>query len=193
MEKQEMRVTMRRMLKTLNLAYLLDQSSLACERLIKTSEWQEASSVTCYCSMTFEFQTRKLLEAAFASKKRVFLPKVMSDRHMLMLEATSMADVDSWPQNKWGIPEPPLGREEPQELSLVVVPGLAFDATCKRLGQGAGFYDTWLAALKTRPPVVALALDEQLVRGVPHDDHDVPVDVVLTPSYRYDKPHLPVR
>lgn len=63
-----------------------------------------------------------------------------------------MADIESWPKNKWGIPEPPKGGhprlealDEESDLDLFIVPGLAFDKERGRLGQGAGFYDRYLA------------------------------------------------
>ncbi|KAJ8603131.1 hypothetical protein CTAYLR_004583 [Chrysophaeum taylorii] len=183
-EKREARKQIRSVLKSLSPSYLSAQSASACERLIATTAWREASTVTCYCSMAAEFQTRRLLEAAFEDRKRVFLPRVLSiaTRDMRMLEASSLEAIDSWPKSKWGIPEPPTGAS-PTTLDLVVVPGVAFDARGGRLGQGAGFYDAWLASLgPPRPLVVALALDEQIVDAVPMDPHDIPIDMVLTPS-----------
>ncbi len=46
---------------------------------------------------------------------------------------------DSWPRNKWGIPEPPLTTTnvaKPGDIDLLIVPGLAFDTNGHRLGQG---------------------------------------------------------
>jgi 5-formyltetrahydrofolate cyclo-ligase len=46
---------------------------------------------------------------------------------------------DSWPRNKWGIPEPPLTTTnvaKSGDIDLLIVPGLAFDTNGHRLGQG---------------------------------------------------------
>lgn len=189
--KSELRTVIRGRLKGLSADYLVAQSAAACERLMATEAWASARSIACYCSMSRELQTASLLSAAFASGKTVFLPRVesLAERHMVMLRAESMADIGRWPRSKWGIPEPPGVRPDALDcgdLDLVVVPGLAFDEACRRLGQGAGFYDTWLAALPNpKPKLVALALDEQLFRGdgaLPVDPHDVPLDAVVSPS-----------
>lgn len=199
-KKMELRSRIRTTLKALETEYLTAQSRAACERLISSEGWQTARAITCYCSMAAEFQTSRLLEAAFAAGKRVFLPRVesISERRMVMLEAESVAEIETWPRSKWGIPEPPGVRPdalECDELDLVVVPGLAFDVGRNRLGQGAGFYDTWLAKLNdiTRPSfprIVALALDEQLLHDeiVPTDPHDVPLDEVFSATHHWRAP-----
>ncbi|RMH23558.1 MAG: 5-formyltetrahydrofolate cyclo-ligase [Planctomycetota bacterium] len=69
---------------------------------------------------------------------------------------------------------------------LVLVPGLAFDPAGGRLGRGGGFYDRHLAALRRseddRTPVTAVgvAFDQQIVPALPMEEHDRPVDVVVT-------------
>lgn len=199
-KKKELRSRIRTTLKELETEYLTLQSCAACEKLISSEDWQRARAITCYCSMAAEFQTARLLEAAFAGGKRVFLPRVesMADRRMVMLQAESVDEIENWPRSKWGIPEPPGVRPDALEcddLDLVVVPGLAFDIGRNRLGQGAGFYDTWLAKLKqsTRssfPRIVAVALDEQLLHHeiVPTDPHDIPVDAVFSATHHWHAP-----
>ena len=63
-------------------------------------------------------------------------------------------------------------------LDLFVLPGLAFDRSCRRCGRGGGFYDSFLASYLERcekkgwkrPYLIAIALDEQI------RDEDIPVD-----------------
>ena len=146
--------------------------------------------------MPGEFDTRPLLEAAFADRKRVFLPRVedVARRRMSVLEAFSLEDVDAFPRSNWGIPEPP--RDGPDRadaaaagVDLVVVPGVAFDADRGRLGQGAGFYDTFLAALPGEPFCVGVGLGRQFLpqpdlawAAVPREAHDRVLDLVLGPE-----------
>ena len=76
-------------------------------------------------------------------------------------------------------------------IDCVIVPAVAFDRRCMRLGQGKGFYDTFLEKLadarKSRglPPALTIGLgfSEQLVEdGVPTDAHDVALDYVCLPG-----------
>ncbi len=87
----------------------------------------------------------------------------------------------------YGIPEPKKTlREQPdrtatlQEIELVLVPGLAFDAKGNRLGRGAGYYDRFLAKLPKSVKTVALAFECQLFESIPVEPHDRKVDYIIT-------------
>ena len=68
---------------------------------------------------------------------------------------------------------------------LVLVPMLAFDAACRRLGYGAGFYDRTLAMLRAGVGTLAvgLAFDVQEVERVPVAEGDEPLDQVVTEKH----------
>lgn len=66
---------------------------------------------------------------------------------MRMFPLQSEEEVSSFPLTKWKIPEPSaelvLSREDgvvAGDIDVVVVPGMAFDAGCNRLGHGRGYY-----------------------------------------------------
>ena len=65
---------------------------------------------------------------------------------------------------------------------LIVTPLLAFDAPGARLGQGGGYYDRTLEALRAAGPVFALGLAYagQEVDALPTDAYDQRLDGVLT-------------
>jgi len=65
---------------------------------------------------------------------------------------------------------------------LIVAPMLAFDATGARMGQGGGYYDRTLAALRSSAPVFALGLGYagQEVEALPVGPYDQRLDAVLT-------------
>ncbi|EJL23387.1 5,10-methenyltetrahydrofolate synthetase [Caulobacter sp. AP07] len=70
------------------------------------------------------------------------------------------------------------------EPDLVVVPLLAFDRDGRRLGQGGGYYDRALEALRSRRAVFALGLAYagQETHGLPVEPHDQRLDAILTES-----------
>ena len=69
---------------------------------------------------------------------------------------------------------------QPNELDLVIVPGLAFTATGARLGRGGGFYDRLLAKLSPRTVRFGVCFSLQLVSELPLEPHDQLLDAVIT-------------
>lgn len=67
----------------------------------------------------------------------------------------------------------------PDEVDVVVVPGVAFTADGRRLGQGGGWYDRFLAGLRSDAVVVGVCFADQLLDDVPVEAHDVRMDVVV--------------
>jgi 5-formyltetrahydrofolate cyclo-ligase len=85
--------------------------------------------------------------------------------------------------NRYGIPEPTGGGTVPVgDLDVVIVPAVAVDPEGHRLGFGAGYYDRALVDRRADSLLVAAVHDAQFVDHVPVDDHDVHVDVVVTPE-----------
>ena len=78
--------------------------------------------------------------------------------------------------------EAPISSAPEVVPSLVLVPMLAFDRGCRRLGYGAGFYDRTLATLRAGGTVIAvgLAFSAQEVERVPVAEDDAPLDAVVT-------------
>lgn len=72
-----------------------------------------------------------------------------------------------------------------EAASIVLIAGLSVDEAGTRLGQGGGWYDRALLYKGVSAPVIACVFDWEY-RGkelLPHEDHDIPVDGVITPSH----------
>ncbi|QUD86585.1 5-formyltetrahydrofolate cyclo-ligase [Phenylobacterium montanum] len=80
-----------------------------------------------------------------------------------------------------GVPSPAPEAAEVRP-DLVITPLVAFDRRGARMGQGGGFYDRTLAALRARGPVFALGLAYagQEVARIPGEAHDQMLDAILT-------------
>jgi len=70
----------------------------------------------------------------------------------------------------------------PQDIDLLVIPGMAFTRTGGRLGRGGGFYDRFLTGVHPRAVKVGVCFGIQLVDAVPLEAHDHEVDWVVTES-----------
>jgi 5-formyltetrahydrofolate cyclo-ligase len=79
---------------------------------------------------------------------------------------------------RFGIREPVAGPNLAQ-LDLIVVPGLAFTAEGSRLGRGAGFYDRFLSTIHATTVKIGVCFEFQRISALPHESHDVKMDVVV--------------
>lgn len=68
----------------------------------------------------------------------------------------------------------------PDEIDLVVVPGLAFSQDRHRLGRGGGFFDRFLSGRAANAFKLGICFSFQLVDHVPTEGHDVVMDAVVT-------------
>lgn len=140
------------------------------------SRLSNAKTILAYYSLPDEVDTRQLLDNLVAEGKTVLLPKVIDDENMEIRRYTGRQDLEE------GILHlmEPIG--EPftvyEDIDIVVVPGLAFDAAGHRLGRGRGYYDRFFHR-KNHPFCVGICFDFQKVAEVPVDEYDIPVDEVI--------------
>ena len=84
-------------------------------------------------------------------------------------------------ETSFGAMEPAEGRAlDVAELDLVVVPGVAFDRSCGRVGYGGGYYDRLLDKRREGVAAIAIAFALQIVDRVPSGAIDRRIDGVVT-------------
>lgn len=156
------------------------RSHAACKALTDLPEFREASAVMAYMPIPHEVDSLPAVLAAWRADKTVLMPKIQWEHeHMLAVVCRSLDD--DMTLGRYGLREPAKGEPWPvEDIDLVIVPALAFDRKGNRLGRGGGFYDRFLSQPKMQAVTCGLAFDEQLVDELPVDDHDRPVDLVVT-------------
>lgn len=68
----------------------------------------------------------------------------------------------------------------PEQLEVIIVPGVAFTTAGERLGYGGGYYDTYLP-LCSRATIAAVAFHQQIVPSIPTEAHDLHIPHIFTP------------
>ena len=153
------------------------------KRLVELPEFQAASQALFYVSFKSEVETALMRDMARELGMAVAVPRSsQGDRRMTFYYLDNEDELESGP---YGILQPPADPEkvvELEDLSVILVPGLVFDAKGNRLGWGAGFYDRFLAGEGRGLPSIGLAFDCQLVESISAQPHDVPVSVIVTES-----------
>ena len=79
------------------------------------------------------------------------------------------------------IPEPAAHTVavKPEDIDLLIVPGVAFTRQGDRMGYGGGYYDRFIRRC-TRASVLALAFEEQIYDVLPTEEHDLRIPLIIT-------------
>lgn len=99
---------------------------------------------------------------------------------------------DSLVNNRYGIPEPDVAHSSllsPGEMTLVVLPLVAFDLKGARIGMGGGWYDRSFAFRKDRPGppwLVGAGYSVQQEEAIQTAAWDVPLDAVCSETRGWD-------
>ncbi len=181
--KAAMRAAMKDRLAQLAADEVQRLSASVCRRVIAAGFFETASTVMMYLPIDFEVDLTPLALRCFQDGKTVCVPRMdWSSRRMTAVEIVSLED--EFEQRRCGVREPVSGRPIPgDEIDLILIPALAYDAAGFRLGRGGGFYDRFLAQPTLRQGGVRLcgvAFDQQIVDEVPHEAHDAIVDAIVT-------------
>ena len=179
-DKGSLRIHYLKLLKEQNREDVLLKSRWIAEQLWKLPAIQKAASILFYASMPGEVDTLAMIEKAILKGKRVSLPIVeQNQRKLIPTLISSMEDVH---KKKYGILEPHFNPDRVlavKDIDAVIVPGLAFDKHCNRLGRGAGYYDRFLSTLPKTVTTVGLAFDFQLTESLPTEAHDVRLGQII--------------
>lgn len=151
------------------------------EQLVAMPEWAAARSVLATMSIGSEWNTRAFLDRARAAGKAVVLPRLTPPPRRLALHRVDDLDRHLIP-GVWDIPEPDPDRCPAVTLADVdfaLVPALAMDRAGYRIGYGAGYFDKLLAGRGARPVCVTALPASFIVEALPHEAHDIPVDIII--------------
>ena len=132
-----------------------------------------------YVAFGSEIHPGRLIEALAAEGRSIALPATPTWNAPMVFR--QWAPGDALVRGRMNIPEP--SPESPEAYpDIVVVPPVAFDRRCYRIGYGAGFYDRTLPHLRSRHPVFALGFSFscQEIDAVPDEPHDVALDEIVT-------------
>jgi len=184
--KQQLRRPLQEKRRLLSPIFQQKAATAAAARLFATSYYHNARHIALYMAHAGEIATTTVLQHALAHKKCCYLPVLSNGK---VLQFTQVTHNTSFFPNRFGILEPQSAcLIAPHLLDLVLLPLVAFDSACHRLGMGAGYYDATFGALTgapTKPLLVGFAYDFQKIAQVPCSDWDVPLDEVITEAHTY--------
>ena len=180
MDKEQLRLRLRKSLLEMTEQQRAEKSRKACQNLVSTPQFQNASAVMLYLSLPHEADTSEAVLHAWQLRKIVVVPKVSwQQRHMIPVRINSLET--GFSTGASGLRNPITGVPIPiGEIDLVVSPALGFDRKGNRLGRGGCYYDRFFANKELKAPRCGFAFAEQLIDSIPVTEHDEPVDFLVT-------------
>ncbi len=149
-------------------------SEIIVTRIESLPQFFEAQTIACYFPLAYEVNLSTAIDK-WAQTKRILLPVVdKEDIHLKLYRGT-----EHLTQGAFRVMEPdgPLF-ESTDEIDLIIVPGVAFDAEKNRMGYGKGFYDRFLPKLNAIK--MGICFDFQLIEHIPTLSTDIKMDLILT-------------
>ncbi len=178
--KEQLRRELRKRLFAIVGEQRIEKNHKACQNLVSTPEFKNASTVMMYLPLPHEVDVSEAILHAWQLGKRVAVPKISwEQRHMIPVEINSL-EID-FTTEVGGLRNPVTGVPVLfDEIDLVVAPALGYDRRGNRLGRGGSYYDGFFANDKLKAVRCGLAFQEQLLESVPVAEHDESVDFLVT-------------
>lgn len=142
-------------------------------QLEQSTAFMLADHILLYHSLPDELSTLEFIDK-WHSRKHFYLPRVNG------------VDLEILPYDRSRLALGAFRIEEPSgddtrniaDIELIVIPAVAYDRRGNRVGRGKGYYDRLLATC--RATKIGVGYDFQLIDEIDTDEHDIPVDVVIT-------------
>lgn len=164
--------------------YLCKNSSIITQKVLALDCMKTAKNIMLYLDFNNEVKTDELIIKLLSLGKTVSSPITIKEEKKLI--PSQIIDLKGGVKiGAYGIrePKPECSPEvEVKDIDVVIVPAVAYDKDCYRLGYGGGFYDRFIERLREDAITVGIAFDLQIFDSVPKEDHDAQLDYIITES-----------
>lgn len=144
-------------------------------KVLQFPELLEAKTVCVYMPTGNEIDTSAIIQYCLENQKRVAAPRIEGDT-MEFYYFQSIVDLKQGAYDIW---EPTGTERVTDEESVVIMPGVAFDLDCNRIGYGKGYYDKYLSKHPNMKKI-ALAYEFQIVGKIKREIHDIRPEMIVT-------------
>lgn len=182
MNKEEIRRDILEKRHSLSKDYIKNKSKKIFLKLAETVEYINSRNIMFYVATRSEVQTEEMIKMSIEMGKNVFVPIILPE--CLNLAPSKILDFDvELEKGKKGILEPKKEYYRlfsPENIDLIIVPGVAFDLSGNRIGRGFGYYDNFLIKVRSSTKITALAFEIQIVEKIISKKNDIPVHKIIT-------------
>ncbi|HZH59591.1 MAG TPA: 5-formyltetrahydrofolate cyclo-ligase [Metabacillus sp.] len=179
MDKSQLRQLVKKQLEELNDGTFTKDCAKIHKHLFLQNHWNKAKTIAVTISRGREIDTKNIIEKAWAQGKHVVVPKCNPRLNEMIFRK-----IDTFQQLEtvfFGLKEPIVSKTvsvEPEDINLMIVPGICFDQEGYRIGYGGGYYDRYLE--RYPHDTISLAFSFQLFSKIPREPHDIPIQGLIT-------------
>lgn len=138
---------------------------------------KNAKTICTFISAFKEPDTISIMRRLWKTGCHVIVP--ISDTETNTLSLSYIDSMNGLTKGAYGILEPSAVKNADENIiDIILVPGLAFDRNGGRIGFGKGYYDRLLTS--SNAIKIGLCYDFQLSDKIPTENHDVPMDYIIT-------------
>ncbi len=166
---------------------LQEKSRIIFERLTETELYKNADNILIFASMSSAVSTEEMMLDTLSLGKNVFCPKV-TDKKTGIMEFVRIDSPEDLIEGYFQIREPEITERskvysgQDPDVTLVIMPLVAFDENRNRIGYGGGFYDRYLERFKDIK-TIAIAFDCQKSEEIlPVAEVDIRPQFIITES-----------
>ena len=182
--KTALRNTIKHLRSKVSPAYCAKSSELICNHICNLGYYRQAKRIGLYSAIHQEIDLTLLWHRAAKERKQCYFPKMNQDKSLSFYHAKPGFN---FKKNSVGILEPDINSSEEgpvPQLDLVIMPIIAFDSACNRIGMGAGYYDRTFSQ-PHKAVLIGVGYSFQHTDFISAESWDIPLDVIVTPQKIY--------
>lgn len=169
--KKEQRLIVQDKINSLN--FKQELSSQIVQKVISLDPYKKAKSIMVYLSLPNEVDTSSIVADALNNKDLVCVPITREEIHLVAINKDTR-----FVKGLYNVPEPDQAGYTLADVDVAIIPMVAFDKNCNRLGHGKGFFDKFLIGKKCFK--IGLAFGIQEFEKLSVGPNDVKMDMIVT-------------
>ena len=164
--------------------FIKHNSDIITDKLLNLDCIKNAKNIMLYLDFNNEVSTDSLIKKLLNLGKIVSSPITLKEeRKLIPSQITDLKNGIQYGTYNIREPKPECSPAiNIKDLDVVIVPAVAYDKNCYRLGYGGGFYDRFLENLRKDAVTIGIAFDLQIFDEVPKEPHDAQLDYIVTES-----------
>ena len=161
--------------------FIKHNSDIITDKLLNLDCIKNAKNIMLYLDFNNEVSTDSLIKKLLNLGKIVSSPITLKEeRKLIPSQITDLKNGIQYGAYNIREPKPECSPAiNIKDLDVIIVPAVAYDKNCYRLGYGGGFYDRYFEKRKDICRIAA-AYEMQIVEEIETEEFDLPADYVTT-------------